>query len=355
MNWLAWRQHRKQFMVAGIFLVLFAAFMIPTGLSFWHTYQHALSTCGNTDTCGQLNGELFQSSIDSLLIHLVPVAIMFVPILLGLFWGVPLLTKEYVEGTNKLVWTQSMSRRRWLTVKLVWVLVGAAIVVGAFAALDTWWSKSGNALSLNRFFLLQFNSQGIVPIAYAIFAVSLGVMFGAWFKRTMLALGVTLVLLIAVVIVIVPNFVRPHYETPQTYNVSLLNSVGPSSANIPVTNSATLIVNQTVVNKNNQPLNWANPPEQCVVATPAGFGGGGNGHSVSAIPNKNGVPEAIDSRNGGPAVSLNCLQTLGYQMNIRYQPSYRYWDFQRIETGLYLALSIIPIGVTYWLVVKRDA
>src|ERR1035438_3421093 len=102
MNWLAWRQHRKQFMVAGIFLVIFAALMIPTGLSFWHTYQHALSTCGKTDTCSQLGGELFQSSIDNLLFHLVPAAIVFVPILLGLFWGVPLLAREYNDGTNKL-------------------------------------------------------------------------------------------------------------------------------------------------------------------------------------------------------------------------------------------------------------
>jgi len=89
-------------------------------LNFWHTYQHALTTCKTTDTCNQLPGNLLQSNIDGLLLHLVRVAIMFLPILLGLFWGVPLLSKEYVEGTNKLVWTQSISRRKWLSVKLVW-------------------------------------------------------------------------------------------------------------------------------------------------------------------------------------------------------------------------------------------
>lgn len=102
MNWLAWRQHRKQFMIAGILLALFAAFMIPTGLSFWHTYQEALSVCGKTNTCNQLSSELLQSNTDNLLVHLVPVAIMFLPILLSLFWGSPLLAKEYVEGTNKV-------------------------------------------------------------------------------------------------------------------------------------------------------------------------------------------------------------------------------------------------------------
>ncbi len=360
MNWLAWRQHRKQFMVLGIILALFAALTIPTGLHFWHTYQHALATCGKTDTCSQLSDDLFQSNSEQLLFHLVPVGVLFLPLILGLFWGVPLLSREYADGTNKLVWTQSVSRRKWLTVKLIWVILGTAIIMAAFAALLTWWSKTNNALNLNRFNDMFFSTQGIVPIAYGIFAVTLGIMFGAWFRRTMVALGVTLVLLIAIVLVTVPNFVRPHYETPVSYKMSLLantriNGV-PTNPNNPSTNSATLVVSQTTVSSQNQPLDWANPPKQCIVTNPQAFIGGGEGahKQAVAVPGQNGG-EQLASQNGGPAVSLSCLQTLGYKMETKYQPSYRYWDFQRIETGLYLALSIIPIGATYWLVLRRDA
>jgi hypothetical protein len=357
MNWLAWRQHRKQFMIAGIFLALFAAFMIPTGISFWHTYQQGASTCGSTNTCDLLNGELFQSQIDQLLFHLLPVAILFVPILLGLFWGVPFLAREYTEGTNKLVWTQGISRRKWLSVKLAWVLASAATVAAGFTALDTWWARAGNALNLWRFGPLQFGSQGIVLIGYAVFTVSIGVFFGAWFKRTMAAIGVTLVLLIAIVLIIVPNFVRPYYYSPVTYRSSVLNSNGPSVAQTLVGNAATLDVSQTIVSKDNQPLNWSNPPRQCIVTNP---GSAINtlrvgGHTEVATPTKAGGNVAIESRNGGPPVDLNCLSPLGYQQEVKYQPSYRYWDFQRIETGLYLALSVIPIAGTYWLVLRRDA
>jgi hypothetical protein len=359
-NWLAWRQHRKQFMIAGIFLIIFAAFMIPTGLNFWNTYQHALITCKTTDTCNQLPGDLLQSNIDGLMLHLVRVAIMFLPILLGLFWGVSLLAKEYTEGTNKLVWTQGVSRLKWLSVKLVWVLVGAALTAGAFAALDTWWFKTSNALNLDRFNSAAFSSQGIVLMAYAIFAVALGVMFGAWFKRTMVALGVTLVVLVAIMLVIVPNFVRPQYVTPVSYKMSLTGNVKingvPTSADNPLSNSAALVVSQTTVSGQNQPLDWANPPKQCVVTSPPqGFGGIPSGHTKAvAAPGTNGG-EAFASQNGGPTVNLNCLQSIGYQMQIKYQPSYRYWDFQLIETGLYIALSVISVGITYWLVIKRDA
>jgi ABC-type transport system involved in multi-copper enzyme maturation permease subunit len=358
MNWLAWRQHRKQFMVAGIFLALFAALMIPTGLYYWHTYQYALSTCSNTDTCNQISGELFQGSLDNLIHHLVPAAFLFIPIVLGLFWGVPFLAREYAEGTNKLVWTQSVSRKRWLTVKLIWLIIGTAIIAGVFAALMTWWSRANNAINLNRFNEVFFNTQGIVPIAYSIFAVSLGVALGAWFRRIMVALGITLVILVAIMLVIVPNFVRPHYETPAIYKMSLLdglkNSGPPTSSNDPLANSAWLSVNQMIVNSDNQPLDSANPPTSCIRTAPAGFvtGPGEHAHAVPA-PGQNA--EALTSQNGGPVVSLNCLASLGYEQETQYQPSYRYWDFQRIETALYLGLSIIPIAATYWLVLRRDA
>jgi len=165
-----------------------------------------------------------------------------------------------------------------------------------------------------------------------------------------------LVLLIAIVLILVPNFVRPYYYSPVTYRSSVLNSNGPSVAQTLVGNAATLDVSQTVVSKDNQPLNWSNPPQQCVVmpgssplATIVG------GHTIAAIPTKGGGSLAIESRNGGPPIDLNCLLPLGYQQEVKYQPSYRYWDFQRIETGMYLALSVIPLAGTYWLVLRRDA
>lgn len=353
MNWLAWRQHRKQFMVAGIFLILFAALMIPTGLNFWHAYQHTLSTCGSTNTCNQIQGELFQSQIDSMLLHLVPIAILFVPILLGLFWGVPFLAREYAEGTNKLVWTQGVSRSKWLSIKLVWVLGSAALFAALFVGLDTWWSRADQALNLNRFQTLQFSANGIALIGYAVFSVSLGIFLGAWLKRTMAALGVTLVLLIALVAVVVPNFIRPYYYTPVSNDHPLLSS---NLNGVNVNGAAALIISQNVVNKNNQSINWSNPPQQCVV-TPGSSQSNVivGGHTEAAIPSKIGGSLEIQARNGGPPVSLNCLQPLGYNQEIKYQPSYRYWDFQRIETALYLGLSIIPIAGTYWLVLRRDA
>jgi ABC-type transport system involved in multi-copper enzyme maturation permease subunit len=358
MNWLAWRQHRKQFLAVGIILVLYAALLIPTGIHFWDTYQHALSTCGKTDTCNQLVGELFQSSIDNALFQFVPLAILFLPVVLGLFWGAPFLAREYSEGTNKLVWTQGISRRKWLSVKLAWVLAGTIAYVSAFTALDTWWFKTVNSLTQDRFDNLHFATQGMVPVGYAVFAVALGISAGAWFKRTMVALGVTLGLLTAIVL-IMPIFVRPHYATPLTYNATLLSSTGqvqgdPLSPQAPPNSGASLLVSGSLVSKDGQPVSWSSPPQSCIVTNPDDGVGSVGPHTAVAI--KGGpVRDAIVSRNGGPAVDINCLGKLGYHWATKYQPSYRYWDFQRIETAMYLGLSAIPIAATYWLVLRRDA
>ena len=35
-----------------------------------------------------------------------------------MFWGAPLLAREFETGTFRLAWTQSVTRTRWLAVKL---------------------------------------------------------------------------------------------------------------------------------------------------------------------------------------------------------------------------------------------
>jgi ABC-type transport system involved in multi-copper enzyme maturation permease subunit len=336
MNWLVWKQHSKQFMIAAILLALFAALLIPTGLHYWQVYQHALSTCSQSNTCDELKVELFQSSIDQALFQLEPFAILILPIVLGLFWGVPLLAREYTEGTNLLVWTRSISRRRWLTTKLIWILVATAAISGAFTALSTWWSKTPNALNLDRFVDLPFSAQGIVPVAYAIFAVALGTALGAWFKRTMIALGVTLVLLVGIIIIVVPKLVRPQYVAPITVTSSMdfdaLRSKLPSGA---------WRLSTGIIDKNGNTfdhLDFPSWPPQC-----------------QTIAQQTQQTPTAGPKTAGSATVDSCLTAAGYRQIARYQPDNRYWEFQQIEFGLYMLLSLIPIGATYWLVLRRDA
>ena len=55
------------------------------------------------------------------------------------------------------------------------------------------------------------------------------------------------------------------------------------------------------------------------------------------------------------ATSAQCLSRHGYTQWSSYQPGSRFWPFQWIEGGWLLALSVLLIAATIWLVRRRAA
>jgi hypothetical protein len=54
--------------------------------------------------------------------------------------------------------------------------------------------------------------------------------------------------------------------------------------------------------------------------------------------------------------SMNsALECLGYRSFMTYQPGYRFWPFQFIETGIFVALAAALIAVTFVAAARRDA
>ena len=62
---------------------------------------------------------------------------------------------------------------------------------------------------------------------------------------------------------------------------------------------------------------------------------------------KGGVPQS-------PDVTQYLMQH-GYTLWTSYQPGSRFWPFQWIEGGWLLALSVLLIAATIWLVRRRPA
>ena len=56
--------------------------------------------------------------------------VLVLPALIGIFWGAPLIARELEAGTHRLVWNQSVTRTRWLAVKLGLVGLAAVAVAG---------------------------------------------------------------------------------------------------------------------------------------------------------------------------------------------------------------------------------
>jgi len=50
-----------------------------------------------------------------------------------------------------------------------------------------------------------------------------------------------------------------------------------------------------------------------------------------------------------------CMTAQGYREYLTYQPASRFWAFQSIETGIFVVLAAILLGVTFWVLKRRDA
>jgi hypothetical protein len=314
-NFLVWRLHRNQAYFAVAALAVLAVVLLVTGTVMGNDYRSALASCGATQSCGDLGSELFRG--DGAIIDLVDLTLI-VPLLFGLFWGAPLLSKEFEDGTHNLAWTQGVSRRHWLRVSIGWSLVAAALWGAALAALVSYWRFPENALN-SRF--QAFDIQGIVPVAYALFAVALGIAVGSVLRRVLPSLATTLALFVALR-ALIGVYLRPHFMTPIT---KLLPPVGPASS----------------------------PPGAWVLSTSFVNGHGqdlGTRFAFDELP--------ADCRSvllKGKGVNGRCLASHGFHQLVTYQPDSRFWAFQGIEAGIFVVLALALVGFAWWWVQSRDA
>jgi hypothetical protein len=330
MTWLVWRQHRHQAYIAAAALAAFAVAMLVTGRPLASQYQSVLRSCAASHTCASTLGTLSLGASPALIL-LVALTVA-VPCVMGMFWGGPLVARELETGTSQFAWMQSVTRRRWLTVNVGWVLLAAAAWGGAVSALVTWWSSPLNALNKANFQPGQFDIQGIVPVSYALFAVALGIAAGALLRRTLPALAATLVVF-TIVRLVIGQDLRSHYLTA----VTIISKFGHP---VKTPTGSYWQLSQGLVGPHGQ-----------LLSTPALSGTAVDGVPISEMPSACRTLAFQD-----PLKVTSCLVAHGYRgVFTSYQPAGRYWAFQGIESGIYVLLAAALIAVTAFLVLRRDA
>ncbi|MEV7092691.1 transporter [Amycolatopsis sp. NPDC051045] len=324
MTWLTWRQFRIPSLSVFAALIAIAVVLAITGPDL----------VGRTNFSDQ--DTLFGGTV---------LALYLLPAVIGVFWGVPMITRELESGTHSLVWNQTVTRKRWLTTKLGFGLLAAMVAGGLLSVAVTWWASPIDALSavqtdrgmMARIAPVVFSARGIVPIGYAAFALVLGVAVGMLLKRTVAAMAVTLVTL-AAVLLLVPAFVRPYLLPPQTQTVAI---TGENITNI--TGDETGDILEIGVRK--PPGAWELANE---TVDPAG-------KVVSSLPDfvQNCVPRPGHDTGPPPRGSLEaCMAQLGahgYQQRLTFQPGSRFWPLQWLELALYLAVT----ALLTWLCFRR--
>jgi hypothetical protein len=75
-----------------------------------------------------------------------------------MFWGAPLIAREFETGGFRLAWTQGVTRTRWLAVKLGLTGLASMSVAGLLSLMVTWWSSPIAAVDGGR--LSSFRTSG---------------------------------------------------------------------------------------------------------------------------------------------------------------------------------------------------
>jgi hypothetical protein len=342
MIWLTWRQHRKHAMWFLIGFAALGALLVPSGLAMRAAFGEAgLAACvrlgaSAPQSCDRALNEFLDAN-ESMAIAATLLVVL--PLLVGLFWGAPLVARELDSGTHRLAWNQSVTRTRWLAVKLVLVGSAAATLAGLVTWAVAWWSDPLDAASVLTPRLpwsMTFSAQGVVPVAHALFAVTLGVAVGMLVRRSLPAMAITLTIFAAIQIA-VPLLARPHLVPAVTETV-------------------------TIAPGNVDGFMRSGPGRTQVVATSPDPGGwllsshtiDASGQRVEDLPF---TPESSPACGPGEGVDTctAAIERLGYRQVSTYHPRSHFWPMQWTEAGLFAGLTAATVGFCFWWLRRRVA
>jgi hypothetical protein len=372
MIWLTWRQFRAQATTAVVALAGFAIMLAVTGPRMASMYAGSgIIGCRGLACGGPANNflnDLASATPFSGRGSLVPLpagfdlypfvyvlgvlVILATPAIIGMFWGAPLVARELETGTCRLAWNQSITRTGWLAVKLTLIGLAAMAVTEGLSLMQAWWAApigraiglggSASVFSQGRFGPMVFATHGITPLGYAAFGFAFGVTAGVLTRRPIPAMAVTLAAF-AVVQIAMPLWVRPHLLPPdrtiattEATHASFINAFNGNpqlDATIVPGHPGAWITSSGAVNAAGQAVSRI--PAPCLPA-------------LTAAQRASGGGPVSDGR------LQHCLDSLGIREAVTYQPASRYWPFQLIETGIFLALALALAGFCFRRLSRRS-
>jgi ABC-type transport system involved in multi-copper enzyme maturation permease subunit len=294
MIWVSWRQHRSQAIACLALLAALAVYAIIESTSM----RTAFSNDGLSACVARSQGTSCPAGVMALMNEFGSAvniafwsATLIVPGLIGVLVGGSLIARELEYGTWRLAWSQTVPRTRWLAVKLALVTGGLIVLGAAMTAVITWYRAPMDRL-VGHLDEHVYDFEGLVPTAYILCAFGFAVLAGLLIRRSIPAMIAAFIPWLAIRLVVEFVF-RPHFLAPLT------------------------VVRNACIR----------PP--------------GCGEGIGFVPQATG-------RIGDLVLSINFNR-------VTYQPADRFWPFQFIEAGIFVALTAAALGVTIWLLHRRAA
>jgi hypothetical protein len=349
-------QSRTQTLVAGALLAVVAIALAVTGPHLVHLYDTTVSGCAADGDCQSATAAFLQN--DHALRTVLNDLLVVVPAITGLFWGAPLVAREFEAGTFRLAWTQGVTRTRWLAVRLGVVGLASMAVAGLFSLALTWWSSPLDRAVGTPF--SSFDYRDLVPVGYAAFAFALGVTAGVLIRRTLPAMAIALFAFVAIRLTFT-HWLRPILLTPQHRNLALnpattgygyegflplasqASNLEPAAPNIP----GAWITSVQIEDKTGHGLTTRLLNSTCPGVGSGGGPGPGLGGGSSHVRASAGTQQRLE----------DCVARVGQTFHevVSYQPESRYWPLQWYELAIYLAAAVALAGFCVWRLRRRAA
>jgi hypothetical protein len=250
---------------------------------------------------------------------LLGTALIGLPAVIGAFWGAPLVATEIEAHTSHMVWTQSITRHRWLATKLAIIAVASTLLVAVFALTFTWWSAPIDATG-NRIGTANFGQRGVVSIGYTLFALALGTLLGTVIRRTLPAMAATLAAFF-VVRFSVQQIIRPH----------LVDPVERSTATFASDQFDGWVLSTRTVNADGQAIPSDEVESMLIEACKL------------TRANTPDVDRAL----------AECARTIGIHDLVAIHPADHFWTLQTYELGVFLLLASLCVATCFWWIQHR--
>jgi ABC-2 family transporter protein len=182
--WLTWRQHRWPIVISATITAGLTISMLITAARLGTLAQSCASNGCAGDPATTAAYATYQMN-----------TVVFLPVLIAVFLGVPLLAREYEQRTLPLAWSQDISPLRWLAGKtsILGALVAAMGTILATAA-EHLAHQTHAYTGTSLFDSIPFQAGGWLPLTLALAWLAFGIAAGAATRRTMPAIAVVVAL-----------------------------------------------------------------------------------------------------------------------------------------------------------------
>jgi hypothetical protein len=322
--WVAWRRNRATVLGLGALLAALATYLVVTGLQMRAAYDD-LGSCVppiTTDAC-QIQWSSYVGSHGGR--GLMGPLLLLLPGIVGAVVGAPLIGRELETGVFRYSWTQGAGRMRWSVAVIIPVAIVTMVLMGALGLLATWRNRpmvaAGSAQRLDG---STFPTTGVAVVGWTLLGISAGVLAGLLWRRVVPAVATSFAAWFG--LAYLASVVRPHVLTP-------LTTTGDVPAHgLQISDHWT---------KGGKPVSLT---EVGSVLDKVGVTMSGDGFSANA--EKGGAT---------PPDPIAYLAEHGYSLVHSYQPDSRFWTLQWIELGWLVLVSVVLLGLTFWLVRRRSA